>query len=97
LRFPSSHTYLGSRMVLALFSKSDEAVRECIARVLIERILVNRPFPWGLLVTLIELLRNPFYAFWSHEFTRSTPQIADILSAVAKSIHPAEAPAASQA
>ncbi|KAJ2610101.1 CCR4-NOT core subunit cdc39 [Coemansia sp. RSA 1365] len=90
LRFPSSHTYLYSRMILALFSKCGEDVRECIARVLIERILVNRPFPWGLLVTLIELLRNPFYAFWSHEFTRISPQIAEILSAVAKSIHATE-------
>ncbi|PIA15624.1 Not1-domain-containing protein [Coemansia reversa NRRL 1564] len=90
LRFPSSHTYLYSRVILALFSKCGEDVRECIARVLIERILVNRPFPWGLLVTLIELLRNPFYAFWSHEFTRISPQIAEILSAVAKSIHATE-------
>ncbi|KAJ2068431.1 CCR4-NOT core subunit cdc39, partial [Coemansia sp. S155-1] len=91
LRFPSSHTYLCSRMILALFSKSEEPVRECIARVLIERILVNRPFPWGLLVTLIELLRNPYYAFWSHEFTQRSPQIVEILSAVAKSIHPVDA------
>ncbi|KAJ2719654.1 CCR4-NOT core subunit cdc39 [Coemansia sp. Benny D115] len=91
LRFPSAHTYLCSRMILALFSKSDERVRECIARVLIERILVNRPFPWGLLVTLIELLRNPYYAFWNHDFTRRSPQIVDILSAVAKSIHPVDA------
>ncbi|KAJ2746614.1 CCR4-NOT core subunit cdc39 [Coemansia sp. BCRC 34301] len=89
LRFPSSHTYLCSRMILALFSKSEERVRECIARVLIERILVNRPFPWGLLVTLIELLRNPYYAFWSHEFTQRSSQIVEILSAVAKSIHSA--------
>ncbi|KAJ2550933.1 CCR4-NOT core subunit cdc39 [Coemansia sp. RSA 1933] len=91
LRFPSSHTYLCSRMILALFSKSEERVRECIGRVLVERILVNRPFPWGLLVTLIEILRNPYYAFWNHEFTRRSPQIVEILSAVAKSIHPAEA------
>ncbi|KAJ1735111.1 CCR4-NOT core subunit cdc39 [Coemansia sp. Benny D160-2] len=90
LRFPSSHTYLCSRMILALFSKSDEDVRECIGRVLVERILVNRPFPWGLLVTLIEILRNPYYSFWSHEFTRRSPQIVEILSAVAKSIHPME-------
>ncbi|KAJ2713453.1 CCR4-NOT core subunit cdc39, partial [Coemansia spiralis] len=93
LRFPSSHTYLCSRVVLALFAKSGEAVRECIARVLVERILVNRPFPWGLLVTLIELLRNPFYAFWNHEFTRASPQIAEILTAVAKSIHLSDGPA----
>ncbi|KAI9504686.1 CCR4-Not complex component, Not1-domain-containing protein, partial [Coemansia spiralis] len=87
LRFPSSHTYLCSRMILALFSKSAEDVRECTGRVLIERILVNRPFPWGLLVTLIELLRNPYYSFWNHDFTRRSPQIVEILSAVAKSIH----------
>ncbi|KAJ2156992.1 CCR4-NOT core subunit cdc39 [Coemansia sp. RSA 552] len=86
LRYPSSHTLLASRVVLALFADGSEAVREAIARVLVERILVNRPFPWGLLVTLIELLRNPFYAFWSHAFTRASPQIADILAAVAKSI-----------
>ncbi|KAJ1720201.1 CCR4-NOT core subunit cdc39 [Coemansia erecta] len=96
LRFPSAHTYLCSRMILALFSKSEERVRECIARVLIERILVNRPFPWGLLVTLIELLRNPYYAFWNHEFTRRSPQIIEILSAVAKSIHPIESRAVPQ-
>ncbi|KAJ2197808.1 CCR4-NOT core subunit cdc39 [Coemansia sp. RSA 522] len=92
LRFPSTHTYLGSRMVLALFSKSDDVVCECIARVLVERILVNRPFPWGLLVTLIELLRNPFYAFWNHSFTRESPQIAEILTAVSTSIHPSDPP-----
>ncbi|KAJ2786411.1 CCR4-NOT core subunit cdc39 [Coemansia interrupta] len=96
LRFPSAHTYLCSRMILALFSKSEERVRECIARVLIERILVNRPFPWGLLVTLIELLRNPYYAFWNHDFTRRSPQIIEILSAVAKSIHPIESRAVPQ-
>ncbi|KAJ2851860.1 CCR4-NOT core subunit cdc39 [Coemansia brasiliensis] len=94
LRFPSAHTYLASRLVLALFAKSTEPVRECISRVLVERILVNRPFPWGLLVTLIELLRNPYYAFWTHDFTRASPQIADILAAVAKSVHPSEAPPA---
>ncbi|KAJ2673542.1 CCR4-NOT core subunit cdc39 [Coemansia sp. RSA 1085] len=94
LRFPSAHTYLASRLVLALFAKSTEPVRECISRVLVERILVNRPFPWGLLVTLIELLRNPYYAFWTHDFTRASPQIADILAAVAKSVHPTEAAAA---
>ncbi|KAJ1946480.1 CCR4-NOT core subunit cdc39, partial [Linderina macrospora] len=97
LRFPSSHTYLCSRIVLALFSKSDERVREHIARALVERILVNRPFPWGLLVTLIELLRNPYYSFWDRPFTKRSPQITEILQAVAKSIHPIGTPTQHQA
>ena len=32
-------------------------------RVLLERLIVNRPHPWGLLITFIELVKNPRYAF----------------------------------
>jgi CCR4-NOT transcription complex subunit 1 len=44
-------------------------------RVLLERLIVNRPHPWGLLITFIELIKNPRYAFWSHDFTRCAPDI----------------------
>ena len=32
---------------------------EQITRVLLERLIVNRPHPWGLLITFIELIKNP--------------------------------------
>ena len=35
-----------------------------------ERLIVNRPHPWGLLMTSAELLRNPVYRYWDHEFAR---------------------------
>ena len=46
-----------------------------ILRVLLERLIVNRPHPWGLLVTFIELIKNPQFKFWSHQFVHCAPEI----------------------
>lgn len=46
-----------------------------IYRVLLERLIVNRPHPWGLLITFIELIKNPAYKFWNHEFVHCAPEI----------------------
>ena len=45
------------------------------SRVLLERLIVNRPHPWGLLITFIDLIKNPTYKFWSHEFVHCAPEI----------------------
>lgn len=45
------------------------------SRVLLERLIVNRPHPWGLLVTFIELIKNPQFKFWNHQFVRCAPEI----------------------
>lgn len=50
-------------------------VREQITRVLLERLIVNRPHPWGLLVTFVELLKNTQLNFWKYEFIRCAPEI----------------------
>ncbi|XP_018646224.1 ccr4-not transcription complex, putative [Schistosoma mansoni] len=66
----------GIYTILYLFSEqSKEQVKEQISRVLMERLIVNRPHPWGLLMTSAELLRNPAYRFWEHEFARCNPEI----------------------
>jgi hypothetical protein len=41
---------------------------------------VNRPHPWGLLVTFIELIKNPAFKFWNHEFVRCAPEIEKYVS-----------------
>jgi CCR4-NOT transcription complex subunit 1 len=69
LRFPNSHTHFFSCVLLFLFAEAQqEIVQEQITRVLLERLIVNRPHPWGLLITFIELIQNRSYNFWSHEF-----------------------------
>lgn len=50
-------------------------VQEQITRVLLERLIVNRPHPWGLLITFIELIKNPVYKFWEHDFVHCAPEI----------------------
>ncbi|KAI7825698.1 CCR4-Not complex component, Not1-domain-containing protein [Gamsiella multidivaricata] len=87
LRYPNSHTHYFSRVLLFLFYEtSQESIKEQITRVLLERLVVNRPHPWGLLITFIELIKNPRYAFWEHSFTRIDPDIEKLFDSVSRSV-----------
>ena len=86
LRYPNAHTHLFSCLLLQLFAEApSEAVQEQITRVLLERLIVNRPHPWGLLVSFIELIKNPTYSFWARGFTRCAPEIERLFQSVARS------------
>ncbi|XP_045510260.1 CCR4-NOT transcription complex subunit 1 isoform X1 [Colias croceus] len=86
LRYPNSHTHYFSCCLLYLFAEANsEAVQEQITRMLLERLIVNRPHPWGLLITFIELIKNPIYKFWSHEFVHCAPEIEKLFASVARS------------
>lgn len=86
LRYPNSHTHYFSCCLLYLFAEANsEAVQEQITRMLLERLIVNRPHPWGLLITFIELIKNPAYKFWSHDFVHCAPEIEKLFASVARS------------
>ncbi|XP_015786178.1 CCR4-NOT transcription complex subunit 1 [Tetranychus urticae] len=86
LRYPNSHTHYFSCTLLYIFAESNtEAIQEQITRVLLERLIVNRPHPWGLLVTFIELIKNQSFKFWNHEFVRCAPEIEKLFESVARS------------
>merc|ERR1719158_1822910 len=86
LRYPNSHTHYFSCVLLFLFGEIQmEVVKEQITRVLLERLIVNRPHPWGLLITFIEPIKNPRYNFWSHGFTHCAPEIERLFDSVARS------------
>ncbi|XP_037941750.1 CCR4-NOT transcription complex subunit 1 isoform X3 [Teleopsis dalmanni] len=86
LRYPNSHTHYFSCAVLHLFAEANtEVIQEQITRVLLERLIVNRPHPWGLLITFIELIKNPIYKFWDHDFVHCAPEIAKLFESVARS------------
>jgi CCR4-NOT transcription complex subunit 1 len=96
LRYPNNHTYYFSCVLLYLFSEfpkieplSDdlrEEIQEQITRVLLERLIVNRPHPWGLLITFIELVKNPRYKFWEKPFIHCAPEIKKLFENVARSL-----------
>lgn len=86
LRYPNNHTHYFSCVLLYIFAEAtQEIVQEQVTRVLLERLIVNRPHPWGLLITFIELIKNPRYSFWSHGFTRCAPEIEKLFESVARS------------
>ncbi|KAJ5390680.1 uncharacterized protein N7496_001748 [Penicillium cataractarum] len=80
LRYPNSHTYFFSFTILRLFgvdlSESDDSdIRQQIIRVLLERLIVHRPHPWGLIITLQELLQNRSYSFFRLPFIQAAPEV----------------------
>jgi len=87
LRYPNSHTHFFSFVLLHLFHECEslEIMQEHITRVLLERLIAQRPHPWGLLITFVELIKNPKYAFWTKPFTKSAPEIVRVFDSIAKS------------
>ncbi|GMI99089.1 hypothetical protein like AT1G02080 [Hibiscus trionum] len=86
LRYPNSHTHYFSFILLYSFAEANqEIIQEQITRVLLERLIVNKPHPWGLLITFIELIKNPRYNFWNRSFIRCAPEIEKLFESVARS------------
>uniref|UniRef100_A0A914CS85 CCR4-NOT transcription complex subunit 1 n=1 Tax=Acrobeloides nanus TaxID=290746 RepID=A0A914CS85_9BILA len=86
LRYPNSHTHYFSCTMLYLFLEANlEVIQEQITRILFQRLVALRPHPWGLLITFVELIRNPQYGFWGHEFIRCAPEIEQLFISVANS------------
>ena len=85
LRYPNSHTHYFSYALLFLFGmdpndQMESDVRQQITRVLLERLIVHRPHPWGLIITLLELLKNPSYMFWDLPFIKAAPEARHLCS-----------------
>ncbi|KAG1692874.1 hypothetical protein DVH05_024162 [Phytophthora capsici] len=98
LRYPNSHTHYFSCVILYLFSYSNnKMVKEQITRVLIERLIANRPHPWGLLVTFIELIRNKSYKFWDQDYLECSSEIKEVFDDVARTCLGGSSPGASSA
>ena len=57
-----------------LYASGNDRIREQILRILLERVLVSRPHPWGVLYTMTEILRNSNFTM-----PPSPPEIERIL------------------
>ncbi|KAI2793162.1 hypothetical protein POX_b03212 [Penicillium oxalicum] len=91
LRYPNSHTYFFNLTILRLFGvdfsdSDDSAIRQQIIRVLLERLIVHRPHPWGLIITLQELLQNRSYSFFRLPFIQAAPEIGRLFDALLQHI-----------
>ncbi|KAL8661791.1 MAG: hypothetical protein Q9202_005288 [Teloschistes flavicans] len=98
LRYPNSHTHWFEQVLLHIFG-SDQAdqqesdVRQQITRLLLERLIVHRPHPWGLIVFLLELLKGPQYMFWDLPFIKAAPEVERLFVAMFDTMHSTLRPA----
>ncbi|KAI9644701.1 CCR4-NOT core subunit cdc39 [Ciborinia camelliae] len=80
LRFPNSHTHYFMQALLELFGndlndQEESDISQQILRVLLERAFISPPIPWGVLVTVIELVKNEKYKFFELPYIKSTPEV----------------------
>ena len=90
LRYPSHHTAYFHALFVVLYTREEAFVREQILRVLLERVIVHRPHPWGLLYTFAQLLRTH-----SVPLPQAPPEIHAILEHMSKMLAPQRAVSAS--
>ncbi|CEI93470.1 hypothetical protein RMCBS344292_07702 [Rhizopus microsporus] len=81
--------------ILHLFNSQSQQIKEQITRqvlhikkwikkILLERLIVNRPHPWGLLTTFVQLIKESH--FKENDFIRCSPDISRLFDNVSKSI-----------
>ncbi|SCM20590.1 CCR4-NOT transcription complex subunit 1, putative [Plasmodium chabaudi adami] len=86
LRYPNAHTHFFSSLLLWIFNVSKtEIIKEQVTGILLERLIVNKPHPWGLLITFMQLIKNPIYNFWNCSFVRVSPEIETLFHTIANS------------
>jgi hypothetical protein len=85
LRNPSIRTRAMSQVLLALFADESAPVpiKELVTKSLVERLLVQRPHPWGLLITFSDLVKGPQYGFWKQSLLVSNPETETLVKKLA--------------
>jgi len=67
-------------MLIHLFTEiKDDSFKEVTMKVLLERIVCHRPHPWGIVTTIVELLRDPKCDLMNSKFMATFPEISAIL------------------
>ncbi|KEQ88882.1 Not1-domain-containing protein [Aureobasidium pullulans EXF-150] len=94
VRYPNAHTHYFSTALLHLFTVSSEDLQQQVARVLVERVMSARPHPWGLLVTVLELVKNNSYNIWELGWMKAAPEVERMMLNVAHSSGLAQSPRA---
>jgi CCR4-NOT transcription complex subunit 1 len=87
LKEPNADMEFFSKSLLEIFSHDlsdpeETEIREQISRVLLERLIGFWPQPWGLLITVVELVKNDKYMFFELPFIKQSPEVGASLDDV---------------
>jgi len=80
LRAPNAYTHYFSQALLEMFGSDlsdpeETDIRQQVTRILLERLIGQWPQPWGLVVTIIELVKNEKYMFFDLPFIKNNPEV----------------------
>jgi CCR4-NOT transcription complex subunit 1 len=80
------------RLLLNIFAgyphdAPEEATCEMITRVILERLVGYWPHPWGLVLTVVELVRNEQYGFFDLQFLKTSPDVLQRFVELAQRAH----------
>lgn len=81
LRYPNVHTHWTLGIFLQFINlktswsnnETKSTIQEIIARILVERHIVQRPHQWGLTILFTELIKNANYNFFQLPFVKNAP------------------------
>ena len=87
LRYAARSTHFFAKLLIELFkmniTRNDGiSVSELILTSLVRRVAIPPPHPWGLQVTLIELMSNKEIGFWDYPFVAQSEQTLMLLKSV---------------
>jgi CCR4-NOT transcription complex subunit 1 len=87
MRYPNAHTLYFVQATLEIFGHDmsdpeETEIREQITRVFFERISSFWPHPWGLVVAVMELIKNDKYMFFELPFIKAAPEASLVLTSV---------------
>ena len=78
---PAASTHYFSQALLELFGHDlndpeENDIRQQITRILLERLYGQWPQPWGLVITILELVKNEKYMFFNLPFVKGSPDVS---------------------
>jgi len=85
VRYVNAHTHYFSTALQHMYTIANEDLQEQIMRVLVERLLVPRPHPWGIIVMILEMVKNSSMGLWEKPFMKTAPQVQSMLMTLAQS------------
>ena len=80
LRYPNIHTYWFIYVLLNMFTSEEfgdqlAEVQEIVLRCLLERVMANKPHPWGITVLFVQLLSSTEIDLLDLDFVKRVPEI----------------------
>lgn len=82
VRYVNAHTHYFSTALQHMVTVAKEDVQEQLLVLIMERLMAPRPHPWGVIVTMLELLKNPTVNLWELPCTKAAPQIQQMLASL---------------